>query len=116
MDIDFNEFFCEKLLSEQKVYSAHIVLKVMRGDFVCGKTTVKDWIRLLGHDDAYLILRAIEAHEFGQESFDGSNFEDIKECAKIILFIQNKKEPTEEEINFSIHEIMFDIKEINNKS
>jgi hypothetical protein len=101
----FNEFFCERLMAQNKMYAAHIVVKTIRKNLIPGKSKMDDWINTLDDQDKYLIIRIIEEH-----SDDGTIFHDINECARIIFFIENEKDPNEEEIKSTISKIYFLLK------
>ena len=92
MKID--EQYCEKLLEENKTYSAHIIVKIMRKDLIAGKNTIIDWLEHLYDDDLYLINTFLESY-IGRKSdsiSDYVNIDDMEEAYKILHYVEKNEE------------------------
>ena len=84
--MEFNNEVCGQYLADDKIYAAHIVTRIVREDLVVGLSKLKDWISHLRTDDLYIIIRSLEDH--GDEYV----YQDILECVRLMLYIENGKE------------------------
>jgi hypothetical protein len=106
--MELTENYCNSLLENDEIFSAHLVIKIMRGDFVLGRDGIDHWIEFLKNDDLYIIYRFFLDCE---DSCKIPNKQDILDLCSMLFYIKNNKDGSVEEIN----ELYIELKEKINK-
>lgn len=102
--MEINENVCNDFLEKSEIFSAHLVLKIMRGDFVVGKDGIDHWIELLKDDDLYLIYRFFDDKKDTTKE-DIPNKYDIEDICSMLFYIHEKRDGSKEEIKELINEL-----------
>ena len=102
--MEISESVCTSLLDKKEIFSAHLIMKIMRGDFIIGRDGLDHWISLLKDDDVYIVYRFFY-DQYEEKDDIVPNKHDIRDVCSMLFYTHEGRDGTKEEIDNLILEL-----------